>query len=85
VRRSFVLPQIEAVRPYCIGLANIATNFVVNQPSFFERTGECGQSLCDVPSGATPSLKPETVASSRPHFSQRVFVVQHFAIGEIAT
>jgi hypothetical protein len=41
-------------------LANIAIDFVVGQPSFFERTGECGQSLCGVPSGATPSLKPET-------------------------
>jgi len=46
------------VPPYCIGLANIATDFVVGQPSLFERTGECGQSLCGVPSGATPSLKP---------------------------
>jgi len=43
---------------FCIGLANIAFDFVVGQPSFFERTAECGQSLCGVPSGATPSLKP---------------------------
>jgi hypothetical protein len=72
------------VRPYCIVLANIAFDFVVGRPSLFERTGECGQSLWGVPSGATPSLKPETVASRRPHLASPAFVVQHFAIGEIA-
>jgi len=43
---------------FCIVLANIAFDIVVDQPSFLERTGESGQSLCGVPSGATPSLKP---------------------------
>jgi hypothetical protein len=57
------------VPPYCIVLANIAFDFVVGQPSFLERTGECGQSLCGVPPGATHSPKPETVASSRPHLA----------------
>ena len=33
---------------------------LVSQPSIFERSGECGQSLYGVPSGGTPSLKPET-------------------------
>jgi hypothetical protein len=42
------------VPSYCIVLANIATDLVVGQPRFFDRTGVGGQSLCDVPSGATP-------------------------------
>jgi hypothetical protein len=54
---------------YCIGLANVAIDFVVGQPTFIDRTGECEQSLCGVPAGATPPLKPETVASSRPHLA----------------
>jgi hypothetical protein len=72
------------VPPYCIGLANIATDFVVGQPSFFERTSECGEGLCGVPCGATPSLKPETWRAVDPHPAGPAFVVQHFAIGEIA-
>jgi len=41
------------VPSHCIGLANVATDVVVGQPRFFERTGDCGQSLCGVPAGAT--------------------------------
>jgi len=56
MRAPFALSSIDLLLPSCIGLANIATDFVVAQPTFFERTGECGQSLCGVPSGATPAL-----------------------------
>jgi hypothetical protein len=35
--------------PHCIVLANIAFDFVVGQPPFFEGSGECGKSLCGVP------------------------------------
>jgi hypothetical protein len=57
------------VPTHCIVLANFAIDFVDGQPPLFERTGECGQSLCGLASGATPSLKPETVASRRPHLA----------------
>jgi hypothetical protein len=72
------------VPPDCIVLANIVVDFVVGQPSFFERTRGCRQSLCDVPSGASPSLKPQRVASRRPHRGRPAFVVHHFAIGDIS-
>jgi hypothetical protein len=69
---------------YCIVLANIPIDFVVGRLSFFERTGEWGQSLYGVPAGATPSLKPETWRAVGHTSRDRRFVVHDFATGEIS-
>jgi hypothetical protein len=52
---------------YCILLANIANDFVKEKASWFERTGEGGQSLCGVPSGVSPALELGRVTSSLEH------------------
>jgi len=74
----------ETSRTQCIGLANIVTDCVVGHRWCLESTGDGGQNLCGVPSGAAPSLKPVTAASRWPHLAGPAFVVQDFASGEIA-
>jgi hypothetical protein len=69
---------------YCIGVANIATAVVTGQAPSCESPGGCGQSLCGVPSGATPSLTAETFLRRRPPLVWPAFVVHDFAIGDIS-
>jgi hypothetical protein len=57
LRKQMSLTATGHAPPRCIVLANIAIDGIAGPLSLRQTTGECRQSLCGVPSRATPSLK----------------------------